>query len=81
LLAGTKKKKDYIFNMTKTFEVNGRVNQEKVFNLTKEIFELRAKKKALNSGFNEEIKRVNGELKDLVEGKKDVYDAADKAGV
>lgn len=53
-------------------------NRDRVFNLTKDILELQAKKKDINRAFNDEIKRLKAEIKDNIEGKHQVLDVVDK---
>jgi hypothetical protein len=41
--------------------------QEKVFNLCKDLDDIKRKKKDVVKGYNEEIKRLQGEIKDLID--------------
>lgn len=43
-------------------------NNERVFNLTKDLLAMKAKKKDVVKAFNDEIKRIQDEIKDYVEG-------------
>jgi hypothetical protein len=40
--------------------------ETKVFNLCKEVDDMKRRKKDFNKAFNEEIKRLNAEIKDLL---------------
>lgn len=42
--------------------------ESQVYQLTEELLQTQRQKKASNSGFNEEIKRLKKEIEDLVEG-------------
>jgi len=41
-------------------------NEQKVFQLTTELEDVRARKKAFVKAYNEEIKRIQDEIKDLI---------------
>lgn len=40
--------------------------EEKVYNLTKDLEEMKQRKKSFSKAYNEEIKRIQGEIKDLI---------------
>jgi hypothetical protein len=41
--------------------------ETKVFNLCQELEDMKKRKKATNKGYNEEIKRIQAEIKDLID--------------
>ena len=41
-------------------------DEAKVFQLTQELEEMRKRKKATMKGYNEEIKRIQAEIKDII---------------
>jgi uncharacterized membrane protein len=41
--------------------------EQKVYNLTKELDDMRQRKKSFNKAYNEEIKRIQAEIKDLID--------------
>lgn len=45
-------------------------DEERVYNLNKELLDLEVKKKAITSGFNEEIKRIKAEIKAILSPEK-----------
>lgn len=47
--------------------INTTSKEEKVFNLCKDLEDMKMKKKDVMKGYNEEIKRLQGEIKDLVD--------------
>ena len=47
--------------------INTTSKEEKVFNLCKDLEDMKRKKKDVMKGYNEEIKRLQGEIKDLVD--------------
>ena len=46
--------------------------ESQVFQLCQELEEMKLRKKATAKGFNEEIKRINAEIKDLLNADKEV---------
>jgi hypothetical protein len=40
--------------------------EEKVYNLTKDLEEMKQRKKSFSKAYNEEIKRIQAEIKDLI---------------
>jgi len=40
--------------------------EEKVYNLTKDLEDMKQRKKAFNKAYSEEIKRIQSEIKDLI---------------
>ena len=40
--------------------------EEKVYNLTKDLEEMKQRKKSFSKAYNEEIKRLQAEIKDLI---------------
>lgn len=55
-------------------------DQEKIYNLTLDLLKLEKDKKAMVAGYNEEIKRIKGEIKSIV-NKDETVDLPDPADV
>lgn len=47
---------------------------ERVFNLTVEIADMKLKKKSTNKAFSEELRRLEAEVKDLTKGNQEVLE-------
>jgi hypothetical protein len=51
-----------------TTENNETSDQERVYNLTLELAQIKQQKKDAMGGFRDEIKRIEGEIKDILKG-------------
>ena len=50
----------------KDFTITNTTTEEKVYNLTKDLEDMKQRKKAFCKAYNQEIKRLNAEIRDLI---------------
>ena len=58
----------------KDINFDGNAKEQKVFNLTVELADVLNKRKSMMKGFNEEKKRLQAEIKELIKGNLDTHD-------